>query len=282
MDRAVSKEWVDVASALRDTVGAALTVGPTERPAQLFHFTDCDGLVGILKSRSLCASLAASLNDPSEVQYGVKRACDLISAHTFSSETLLMSRVVELLRRPFRWHVYVISFCADTGTGLHWLHYGRSGLGIAVGFDSRAVEKEPFFLFPVLYREDQQNDLLKYIVETIDRSLTESLHLINSGRERGLLADIGADLAANYIWMAAPRMKDPAFAAEKEWRLITYAPRGEGSLKVASRAGKTRFRSVAGRVVPYKKLVFSPLPVLQIILGYSTPMPADDLVACTD
>lgn len=48
-----------------------------DRPGTLFHLTDPDGLIGILQSKCLRASLATALNDPSEVQYGVSRACEL-------------------------------------------------------------------------------------------------------------------------------------------------------------------------------------------------------------
>ena len=277
MDREVTQQWSDASTSLLDKVGRALTAAPIDRPQPVFHFTDCDGLIGILTSKTLRASLAASLNDPSEVQYGVTRARELISRDAVTLKVLSSSRVSELLDGSLRWHVYVISFCADTDTGLHWLHYGRSGLGMAIGFDSRLIEKEPFYLFPVLYREGEQDNLIKSIVETIDDSLTESMGQVSTEPERALLGDIAAELAANYLWMAAPRMKAPAFAAEREWRLITYDPVGHGDLKQASRVGETLFRSAGGRVVPYKDLTFERLPALSIVLGYSTPMNEDDV-----
>lgn len=40
-------------------------------PDLLYHFTSSEGLVGILRSRSLWASHALSLNDASEVSYGI-------------------------------------------------------------------------------------------------------------------------------------------------------------------------------------------------------------------
>ena len=38
-------------------------------PKTLFHFTDCEGLIGIFKEKTLRASLATALNDASETKY---------------------------------------------------------------------------------------------------------------------------------------------------------------------------------------------------------------------
>ena len=44
----------------------------------LYHFTDSVGLDGILRTRSLWASLAASLKDSSEIEYALSRASNML------------------------------------------------------------------------------------------------------------------------------------------------------------------------------------------------------------
>ena len=109
MDR-VSKQWLDAATALRDKVGVALTAAPTDRPQPLYHFTDCAGLVSILTSGTLRASLAVSVNDPSEVQYGITRARQLIGSSAITLKTLSHAHVAELLNRSLLWHVWVANY----------------------------------------------------------------------------------------------------------------------------------------------------------------------------
>ena len=77
-----------------------------------------------------------------------------------------------------------------------------------------------------------------------------------------------------YLRLLAPRMKDPVFKSEDEWRLIsneTWRP-GES----ADPTRKTHFRSLGGRIVPFKEDEFEPLPVTEIVLGMSTPMQTDE------
>jgi hypothetical protein len=95
--------------------------------------------------------------------------------------------------------------------------------------------------------------------------------------ERKSLAELAAESAANYIWMCAPLLKNPSFAAEDEWRLITYEPRGEGVPENTRVMSPTEFRDVSGRIVPYKKLKFDVLPAVEIVLGSSAPMEPDEL-----
>ena len=75
--RAVSSRWQRAAASLIERVGKRAASGADPRPERLYHFTDCAGLIGIFEKRTIWASLATSLNDPSEVRYGLNLACDL-------------------------------------------------------------------------------------------------------------------------------------------------------------------------------------------------------------
>ena len=72
-------------------------------------------------------------------------------------------------------------------------------------------------------------------------------------------------------------MKNVAFEAEREWRLITYDPKGQGIPSGEGPTGKTFFRTVGGRAIPYKKLLFDSLPIFEIVLGSSAAMVPDEL-----
>lgn len=277
--RAISERWSSAAKALIARAGASLTAaeGIADRPDRLYHFTDCSGLVEILRTKTLWASLATCLNDRSEVTYGVSLACTLFQNRIVTAASFSLDRMKNLLDERSEFRAYVTSFCASTATALHWLHYGHSGSGIAVGFYSEAIQKRPFYLFPVVYEKEQQVTLIRSIVGAIDRSLAEFLPGLADESERKRLIDVAAETTADHLWMAAPRMKHLAFAAEQEWRLIAYDPKGPGVPRGQGTSGDTFFRSTAGRVVPYKKLTFDVLPAFEVVLGSSCPMTQDEL-----
>lgn len=52
---------------------------------------------------------------------------------------------------------------------------------------------------------------------------------IESEQQRDRLTAVAADVAADHLWMASPKLKHPSFEAEEEWRLITYELRGPGA-----------------------------------------------------
>lgn len=281
----VSAEWPRIHSDLTDNVRAQLAKRAPRRPlpSGLYHFTDCSSLTEILRSRTLWASLATSLNDRSETQHAVSILRGLIRNNEVAARTLPLGKVDEALNQPQLWRHYVVSFCAEYGTALHWLHYGRSGTGVAVGFDSPAIKraalKTKFKLYPVLYDEKRQKALLTFIVATVDRFLSAGLKKLRGRIERELLVSAAVELVANEVWTVAPRMKAPVFEPEKEWRLVASIPQIAAGVPnpIPDPTGVTEFRSAAGRVVPYKKLHIDPLPVVAIVIGSSAPFRQDPL-----
>lgn len=142
MRRRVSSEWIRVQKEFAERFAAesvAIGYGAT-LPSDLYHVTDCGGLIGIFKSKTLWASLATSLNDWSETQYGLDLAKEV--ADGVAVQWLPIAALHDALQRQ-SWRVYVFSFCTQPDTALQWLHYGRAGLGAAIGFRSSAVEKPP-------------------------------------------------------------------------------------------------------------------------------------------
>ena len=180
------------------------------------------------------------------------------------------------------WRVYVISFCATSETALPWLHYGRSGSGVAIGFNSEALDartkESAYRLCPVLYDQDTQIKWLRSIVTTVDDALAAELACIPADGNRDLLVGLALSFLANQIWMVLPRMKNPAFSGEAEWRLVAHVPKGLGVPEGGDDpVGPTSFRTAVGRIVPCKVLILDVLPVVEIVLGASAPMQEDPL-----
>ena len=70
-------------------------------PSTLFHFSDLDGLTGILSAKVLWASLATELNDASEIRYGLDLAEEVLRERIASSATDFDVATLEFLVDPF-------------------------------------------------------------------------------------------------------------------------------------------------------------------------------------
>jgi hypothetical protein len=254
-------------------------------PNTLYHFTNCEGLMNILLSRSLWASLAFSLGDDSEIRYGVDRAkCLLRGRQLESVEKHFRERVVHFLdpKNTFigssiELHPYMISFCVHSDRSVHWLHYGRQGTGYAIGFDVSGLVQNSFELAQVIYDESVQDKLLESIIEPVWRCVLQHRIERQESPASRLLFDVAAHSIASHIRAVAPALKNQVFANEEEWRLFTY------DLKVTHRKTQPaqietpkKFRVVAGRIVPYIELSFDEVPVSEIVFGASVSMQVDD------
>lgn len=247
-------------------------------PASLFHFTDCAGLCGILETRTLWASMAMAMNDSSEVLYGTRLAQDLIEA--MPTRTTLLGFTQEVLRNPgTKLEVvqhFVVSLCEKTDKSVHWLHYGRSGSGVALGFDTQElIQRLPidYKLVNVSYSKDEQRGLVQELIDKVC-SAVESF-AAKHHPERELIEQAGARLLAGFVLALAPQFKDPCFVEEDEWRIVLTRrqPKPESTYM--------NFRAMNGRVIPYLKLPLTTpehplLPIQSIELGQSSPMRQSD------
>lgn len=74
---------------------------------------------------------------------------------------------IEGLIRDFR--ANVVSFCGADDEAIHWLHYGRSGTGVAIGVDGCALQVEQFALCPVIYDQKEQDEYLFALLAHVDK-----------------------------------------------------------------------------------------------------------------
>jgi hypothetical protein len=198
--RAVSTRWQRAAASLIEQVGKQAASSTDPRRERLYHFTDCARLIGIFEKRTIWASLATSLNDPSEVRYGVDLACDLFRKRTITATNFSLDGMDKLLAaRADESPAYIVSFCGNLNLAGQWLHYGRSGSGVAVGFYPERLTQPPYDLFRIVYRHDAHVEAINTIVRTIDESVGELLPTIEDEHQRDRLKTVAADLAADHL-----------------------------------------------------------------------------------
>src|SRR5262245_46465424 len=190
--RAVSTQWRRSAATLIERAAKLASSSPDLHPDRLYHFTDCAGLIGIFENKSLWASLATSLNDPSEVTYGIELACELFRRRTVTAQNFSLDGMDALVRaRAAASRAYIVSFCENLNLAGQWLHYGHSGSGVAVGFYPQHLVQPPYELFRIVYIEEQQIEVIRSIIATIDDSLGELVSTLTDETQRDRLKRIG-------------------------------------------------------------------------------------------
>jgi hypothetical protein len=192
----------------------------------LFHYTSLDGFLGIIQSGKLWASHIRFMNDRSEFNY----AFDLTETVI---RKLRMGR--KLLHRPNidpqrgiaqlfdddieKEDIYIISLSEKQDDLNMWKKYTDMSPGICIEFDTEKLRGNDIRIECVIYDLKKQKEFLEEkiikCVEKADNDFDSSKILYESLIE------------------SAPQIKHPAFADEKEWRLIIRKPGEEIKFRVS-------------------------------------------------
>ena len=116
-------------------------ISPPERTGNVYHYTNAQGLLGILQSGSLRASHFLAMNDFSEVRYAIQVATQVI-------DTVRKGAAQEIRDSLFYWldvvqttdkfkTPYLACFCDRDNLLSQWREYGAGGDGFALGFDKQ-------------------------------------------------------------------------------------------------------------------------------------------------
>jgi hypothetical protein len=216
---------------------------PSER--KLHHYTNAAGLLGLLETGKLWASLATHLNDSAEIVLGQQLIRERLQRAAASDAAVraLLDRP-GLVDRPLWCDIYIVSFSAAGDLLSHWRAYADSR-GYMLTFDLDRLPEE----IPLTHVTYQEHDVERF--EGTLRALTR----FHERHLRHRLGDPEIRGAANQalrrgLAMAAAALKPPSFAEEKEWRHIVFCESCD-----AGRPCETlRFRERAGGIVPYHEI----------------------------
>lgn len=191
-------------------------------PAELFHYTDLDGVAGILESRYLWLSKVSTLNDTSEINLAVQHFKTLAHEAAGSlamDEAKLLQAAAEALDHFRRTNICVGSFCEEEDQLGQWRSYGNDGRGIAIGFASaelvRLAREHHVRLVRCVYDPAQHVRITKDLA---------GLLLAEYRRERATGEEAWRALIGRFVstfLLIAPVIKDSHFGQEREWRLVS-------------------------------------------------------------
>jgi DUF2971 family protein len=216
----------------------------------LFHYTNAEGLKGIVESQTLWASHISFMNDPMEMKYAVNLCRKVLDESTRSSE----DSVDELLHATVKTGLdrigdlltgFVFCFCEKDDLLSQWRGYGDTSSAFSIGIDVNSLGIMTLArgdIRKVIYDVRQQEKMLQRLLSDW-RNVLELLvkdDLVDYRRLHTL--NIGFVMAFAPVALS---MKVPAFAEECEWRMITIRMN-------TSELYPTRLRD--GKLVPYLEI----------------------------
>src|SRR5450759_3987905 len=147
---------------------------------KLFHYTDSNGLLGILRSEVFWATNVQYLNDSSELAYCIALIRDRLERKKIAVSRNALSPTAKLFVaaqntfNPFpNLTVYVSCFCEEGDLLSQWRGYGHAGGGYAIGiqprYDNAAPDEVPrIVLRKVFYDLKDQERLIDESISQLE------------------------------------------------------------------------------------------------------------------
>ena len=206
-----------------------------QRPEELWHYTDANGLIGILKTGQIWARQVSCLNDTLEQRY----FGDLVHAAVKARRKEILDPVVEPLFRIADEGLdnvdltsagqFVACFSEAEDDLGQWRGYGGGECGYAIGFRSQAIvdaatRRPRTFLLPMGYADNIHNFIVADVIRCAEIYFRNglSLHVTPDLWAREFVAAFGNELS--YI---SALVKHPKFSGEAESRIATFLQAGE-------------------------------------------------------
>lgn len=245
---AVPRGSIDMAALnlFLSTVGSAVGPEMILSPGKdLFHYSDLNGLLGIVQNGDLWLTNSRYSNDEDEMAHGQRLAAEAIAdsltqAQGDAPRIQYLEQLKDLLGKPSVEGVYICCFCQNDDLLSQWRGYGAYGAGVSIQFDSAALSPwtgvdSPHGLsrfWQVFYKPETQRKI-------VDTAILFSWDLTVPPQQC-------AQRAADAIQFFIPTFKNAGFKEEKEWRLI-FTPNPQCALD-------RQFRVRGDLLVPYFRL----------------------------
>ena len=201
--------------------------------AFVWHYTDSQGLAGILKKRTVRLSNPLFLNDPSEIKTGLAVTEEVITELRESGtagEKVFATEFDAFRKRERRYFPYVCSFCAAENDLTLWRLYAEDGFGFSLGcpiselrealtYQANRQDIPPnIYIYRVIYDPQRQRDLIRRLFKFIYQSYEEG----SGGDQSQLQKEEPFGLLFEMIGFFLPLMKSDAYRTEQENRIVLH------------------------------------------------------------
>ncbi len=208
----------------------AARITPKRIPSVLYHYTSAQGLLGIIRSRSVWATNIRFMNDSKEYGLALELAdgaiSERLSAATGACDQGLYHVLRESLEHAQSFEIYVSSFSENGDQLSQWRGYCPGGTGYALGFAAEALRGgtpsvTSRFLAPCVYPIEDQEALVNAVMGAL-LEFAESGHRHDPDNRDRVYREV-FKLFGTLLALVAPVIKHRAFGEEAEWRLVSMA-----------------------------------------------------------
>ena len=280
----------DLLEQLRDRFESEFPQYRQPRLIDLYHYTNADGLKGIIESRKLWATHYRHVNDFAEFDYGRQIGIEIIQALKSTCRHIIVDRmyadVLSLIdAERTEIHYFVACFCGQDDLLSQWRGYGDSGMGYSIHLKPMTQTIDLLQLVQIRKTSsggeivdldylwvkldyDRHEQCIKDLVQLAQRHVEDMCLEIDPDADynqsvlntRTMSSDTlnrcyeVAFEAASYLFeqlmQTFIRMKSPGFRQEFEWRIVLI------DWEQNSAIFDKKFRVSKGNLVPYVETSF--------------------------
>ncbi len=241
-------------------------------PHMLWHYTTADGLVGIVNNQELFMSHILCMNDTEEYRHGIAhviRACGIRNDSNVSEsakkfhEALTPRLVNNIIKVP---DIFVSCFSEKTDTHIHWLEYGRNGVGYAIGFDTarlKAITSNYCAFRACVYQDHVKEQIAVETLASADRALDTIIASHNDIPKDRIIEEFAQGFSGVVGAYLGLIFKNSIFEPEREWRLLTTLG-GTQALESSFDARGNEVREIVKLPISYGDGTTSPIAEIKI------------------
>lgn len=189
----------------------------------LYHYTTQNGFLGIIDSRTLWAGNVYFMNDAAEMKHAAGVAIDRVNVLARKSPdiSLLAEAIVHELIRLEEFPVFCVSFSESRDLLSQWRAYANES-GIALAFNpdelTEIAKINKLKLYQCAYSDSDQfaiaDDKISQAIDAFRGRIADGYN------PQGSATPTAKQFVEDFpTWGAL--IKHPAFAEEKEWRMIS-------------------------------------------------------------
>lgn len=247
------EQWWEV---LRLELAAIVSESP---PKIIYHYTDINGLLGLIASGRIWATHASRLNDSSEYHHGTRVVADCVGKAIPASLTFLVDKILSEFRKV---ETYIASYSTEHDLLSQWRSYSGEKVGYCLGLVTDGIATLDNST-PLLEASIYKDGLAQQVISRMLKSVDEYLQQNQFGEvEVGFLLGVVGSTLANL----ACTIKHPKFEEEKEYRQF-YQPDATSLLL------ENRFRNGRFGLTPYVEIPFKEKGKASFKVCNNRPMP---------
>ncbi|WP_298303131.1 DUF2971 domain-containing protein [Flavobacterium sp.] len=226
-------------------------------PNKLYHYTNLNGLIGIIENSEIWLSNMYFLNDKNEFELGLRFVIEQLEAYKGGFSVLKPTKYfIEALEKAIDFikekdSPYILSMTTNNDLLSQWRGYTNNGVGVNIGFSNNFFEENKLKVYKCIYEVEKQKEIVNHI-------LTQSIFMfIGIADSQGIFKDSekielskydnAVSIAGKYFIdrtiFFCSLIKDKSFVEEDEWRLLLFDDKSE-----------INFLNKGNYFKPYKKI----------------------------